>query len=75
MTRFWYLFATKWNKNEENEDSVAALEMVHQAKLKLEIENVLYQNGIERSQTYLGFIHQGRYEELIKNMYEKDYKG
>lgn len=75
VTCFWFNFVQSWNQhNPSDETSSTALNLAYKAMLKLEVENVLYQNGIVGKANYLSLIDQGLFESLIQDLYEHEFK-
>ena len=51
-----------------------AYDFAKQMKFKLEIENILHKNKVQSTMSYLSLVHQGKFEDLIKDLYQNEYK-
>ena len=68
VTRFLY------NLNEASSDaSPKELEFAAQMKMKLEVENILQRNFINKP-SYLALVHKSSYEELIRQLFQHEYR-
>ncbi len=74
VTRCWLEHASKWHQSAQDEASAKALDFAKQSQIKLEVENVLHENGIERKNTYLSLIHQCKFDDLIHALFELEFE-
>ena len=72
MARICLQFASKWKDDVNNEDAIKGLVFAKQMALKLEVENILHKNSLNRTSSYLELVQQNKFSELIMALYEDE---